>query len=66
MNLYFNSGHERVWIYFITGAIITLAVGIVVGRKHYFLTYHEDLEKQGDLRDCFVLITVTKLLNVAQ
>ena len=23
--------------------------------------YHKDLEKQGDLRDCFVLLTVTSL-----
>ena len=28
--------------------------------------YHWDLEKQGDLRDCFLLLTVTQLWNVAQ
>ena len=30
------------------------------------LTYHRELEKQGDLRDCFVLLTVTQLEHVAQ
>ena len=30
------------------------------------LTYHKDLEKQGDLRDCFVLLTVTPLIHVTK
>ena len=41
MNLYLNFWHERVWIYFISGAVIILAVGIVVGRKNYFLSHRQ-------------------------
>ena len=31
-----------------------------------WLTYYKDLEKPGDVRQCFVLVTVTQLGLVAQ
>ena len=39
-----------------------------IGIRIHFcaLKYHEDLEKQGDPRDCFVLLTVTPLWQMAQ
>ena len=33
--------------------------------EYYLKIYRKDLEKQEDLRDCFVLIAVTQLWNVA-
>ena len=34
--------------------------------ENFSKNYHSHLEKQGDLRDCFVLLTLTQLWHVAQ
>ena len=35
-------------------------------KLEFYFYYQKDLEKQGDLRDCLVLLTVTQLWHVAQ
>ena len=59
MNVYLNSWHERVWIYFISGAVITLAVGIVVGSKNYFFNIPLRSKNREDLRNSLVLLGFT-------
>ena len=39
---------------------------LIIYWNHDELSYLKDLEKQGDLRDCFFLLTVTPLWHVAQ
>ena len=67
--LFSNASERPVWLSaeskILASTLVQIRLYRLIDNNIRYIIYPKDLEKQGDLRDCFVVLTVSQLWNVA-